>query len=308
VVTVNNPPLTGYHTSKGYVEVIVTQPNPTFFMGLFGFGSVNVAARAVAGTGGPGPACIDTLGGVGITGAGSGGISVPSCNIDDNGGITLSGSDSIVANKVNMVGQYTHSGSASVTPAPVASSAMSDPLASLPQPTVPSSGCAGVQVNPTAALTPGCYNGIVLSGSAKLNLNPGLYIINGGISYSGSPTINGTGVTLFMTGGLSGSGSLGLNLIAPTSGTYDGIALFLSRSDSSGLTISGSNGMNFQGIIYAPDSNLTLSGSSAINLVSDIIVKNITFSGSTTIQNYTSINTSTLLGSGSGNGTFALVE
>jgi Flp pilus assembly protein TadG len=68
-VTVNlNPNITStYHSNPGYVQVIVSQPNPTFFMGTFGkmfhnnkFSSVNVAASAIAGIA-PNPACIIAL-------------------------------------------------------------------------------------------------------------------------------------------------------------------------------------------------------------------------------------------------------
>src|ERR1700761_8462203 len=50
VVTVTNGPLYGPNKgTKGYIEAIVTAPQPTFFMGLFRFtSSMPVAARAVA--------------------------------------------------------------------------------------------------------------------------------------------------------------------------------------------------------------------------------------------------------------------
>lgn len=305
-VVVNNPPLHGSHFGSGYVEVIITQPNPTFFMQLFQFTSMNVAARAVAGTSGPGPACIYALGGVGITGSGTGSISVPGCDIDVNGGITLSGTTTIAANKVRIVGAYTHSGLSSVTPAPVRFSGATDPLASLVQPTP--TACTNLTTPFPNPVTPGCYNSITVSGNKTINLSPGTYVINGSITASGTLTITGSGVTLFLTGGIVGSGNVGLNLVAPTSGPYNGIALWISRTSSTGITLSGTTTTNFQGIIYAPNSDLTVSGSTPLNLTSDLIVRNMTFSGTTSIQNYAAINTSTHLGSGSGSGTFALVE
>ena len=60
-VTVNNPPQSGPNSGKsGYVEVIVSQPQPTFFMKMFNLGSMAVGARAVAAAA-PSPSCIDTL-------------------------------------------------------------------------------------------------------------------------------------------------------------------------------------------------------------------------------------------------------
>ena len=51
---------TGYHQAAGFYEVIVSQSDPTYFMRALGFGSVNVKARAVAGST-PGPACMYVL-------------------------------------------------------------------------------------------------------------------------------------------------------------------------------------------------------------------------------------------------------
>jgi hypothetical protein len=58
-VTVNMPPTHGWHTGPEYVEVIIQQPNPTIFMGVFAglfpggatsnYNPMTVAARAVAG-------------------------------------------------------------------------------------------------------------------------------------------------------------------------------------------------------------------------------------------------------------------
>ncbi len=58
-VVVNLPPSMGPNTSQAtFAEALVTQPNPTYFMKLFGLGSVNVTARAVAGDTGPAKGCM----------------------------------------------------------------------------------------------------------------------------------------------------------------------------------------------------------------------------------------------------------
>ena len=55
-ITVNLSPSDGYHRGSGFVEVVVRQPNPTIFMGLFVPSKLKVAARAVAGIT-PAPSC-----------------------------------------------------------------------------------------------------------------------------------------------------------------------------------------------------------------------------------------------------------
>lgn len=64
-VTVNNPPKSGPNTgNNNAVEVIVSRQQPTFFMGIFGFAHMAVAARAV-GSLGSSNVCIETTGPVG---------------------------------------------------------------------------------------------------------------------------------------------------------------------------------------------------------------------------------------------------
>src|ERR1035441_7600667 len=65
-VAVHSPPSSGPHaggsnaSNAGYVEVIVSQSQPTIFMKMLSRGAMVVAARAVA-TNVPAPSCVDTL-------------------------------------------------------------------------------------------------------------------------------------------------------------------------------------------------------------------------------------------------------
>src|ERR1700735_495423 len=62
-VAVHNPPSYGPHAGSpntGYVEVIISQPEPTFFMRAFARNSMTVTARAVATTV-PSPGCVYDL-------------------------------------------------------------------------------------------------------------------------------------------------------------------------------------------------------------------------------------------------------
>src|SRR5258708_21312131 len=59
VVSISVPPADGPNTENAaYVEAMVTKPHSTVFMGMFGFRSVTVGPRAVAGTPTTGNACI----------------------------------------------------------------------------------------------------------------------------------------------------------------------------------------------------------------------------------------------------------
>ena len=62
VVTINRPPASGDFQTDGYVEAIIEQPMPTFFVkGLYGKNSAMIRARAVAGLHGEGSLCIQAL-------------------------------------------------------------------------------------------------------------------------------------------------------------------------------------------------------------------------------------------------------
>ena len=61
VVMVHNPPSTGYSTGDSTgVEVVITRPVNTLFMGVTGSAAVTVSARAVARQG-PGTSCLHVL-------------------------------------------------------------------------------------------------------------------------------------------------------------------------------------------------------------------------------------------------------
>jgi hypothetical protein len=165
---------------------------------------------------------------------------------------------------------------------------ISDPLDYIPEPTIPANCAANPHFAGSSAhvLSPGCYNGLSLSGSGNLTLEPGLYIINGSLNFDGSRTVSGTGVTFYTTGTTRISGSRVLVLSAPTSGTYNGLLFFQSRSDYKAMSFSGSTGSDVQGIIYAPKADLTYTGSTGATFHTDVVVDSVTITGSATIHSY----------------------
>ena len=305
-ITVNGTtgPLHGPNIGKSnYVEVIIQESAPVFFMKLFGFGSMNVAARAVAGQT-PSKNCIYSLGpsGTDISITGSATLTLAGCNmlVDSSSPSAVSdvGSAIITANSVGIVGGYSITGPGSISPAPVTGmTAVGDPLSYLPEPTIPGTCSSAVTFSgsSTYALSPGCYAGLSVTGSGTLNLSPGLYIFTGNVSLSGSSIINGTGVTLYTTGGTRMTGSGVMNLTAPTSGTYNGILFFQSRTDTQSISFTGSAGANVQGIIYAPSAGLNFAGSGSGNFYASIVTKSLSLTGNPTIQDSSVVNSSTPL-------------
>jgi len=317
-VTVNKPPATvgdPYYDNAGYVEVIVAQAQPTFFMRVAGINAVTVRGRAVASAVNSASACIYILDPSGTSFPDSGSANLTSAcgiliNSNSSTALNISGSAAITASSIGIVGNWTESGSAKVSPTPVTGiTPFSDPLAGVGEPTIGSctSQSGTYSGSQTATLNPGTFcGGINISGSATVTFTAGTYILDGGgLTISGSGTGTGTGVTFYDTYDSSHtyapfnlSGSSATSFSAPTSNTYsatccEGMLLFQDRSvptSASGSSVSGSSGQTYTGALYFKTTALNYSGSSALAPYNIIVAYTLTLSGSTTINdNYSSL-------------------
>jgi type VI protein secretion system component Hcp len=174
-----------------------------------------------------------------------------------------------------------------------------DPLAGLAIPT--SAGGAISEVlrgRSSATIHPGVYSQIKVSGSARLTMTPGVYVIEGGgFTVSGNARVIGSGVTIFNTsdgGGRFGtvavSGHATVNLTAPTSGADAGILIFQDRSDLNALSMSGNARLTLSGTIYAAHATLGVSGQTVIMSTAapvSIVVDKLTLSGGARVTSLT---------------------
>ena len=307
-VTVNNPPLSGPNQgNSSYVEVLVAQQQPTFFMKLLGVYSEMVSTRAVAYSGVSG-ACIyalDPSQSSAFVVNGSANLTAQ-CGILDNSANTTAalvtdGGGCLSAKYIGVVGQFKSNSSCQATPTPVSGVAgFSDPLAYLQPPTV--GACdypSGVSISGgSPTLYPGVYcGGINISGgSTDVTFSPGTYIINGGgMNISGGANVQGDGVTFYITGtsssfkGVSITGGGNSELIAPSSGTYASILFFqdrsiVSTSSSDNSNIAGGSGTAIQGTLYFPTANLTYAGSSVNSLYTILIADTVNIANTTIIN------------------------
>lgn len=296
-VAVNTPPTEGaYAGQSGYVEVIVTDSVPTFFMRVLGVNSEALSARAVAHEF-TGNNCIYALSpsaSSAIYLGGSASVST-SCGIVDNStasdALHNGGSGSLSASAVSVSGGWTSNGGGTITPTPSTNVPPEpDPLGYLPEPNVGSCTYnSKVVVNSPTSLSYGVYcGGIKINGGGSVTFGPGLYIINGGeFTLNGGATASGTDVTFYITGGASVTinGSDTTTLVAPTSGTYAGILFFQDRTDSSAATVNGTSGSNITGTLYFPDAALSFSGNSSVSAYNLIVASTVAFSGNATVNN-----------------------
>ena len=319
VVTVNSPPQTvgdPFVGQAGYVEVIVAQPQPTFFMRVGGFNTVAVQSRAVASSLGPPSDCIYALD---PTDAQSflvdGNVNVSStCGIyvgsASSGALRKNGNSGIVqASYVGIVGDESQSdlngvfSQNSPNQQPVTNIApVNDPLASV-CPTV----AACPDLNPSQPGTrsgntffPGRWvGGISLGANNNYTFTPGVYVlIGGGLTVTGSPTITGAGVTFYNTfdathpySGISMAGSPTVTLSAPTVGDTAGMLFFQDRRvpvGSSDSNFVGSSAQGYTGAIYFPTTTITFKGTPSLASTSTIMVGwKLDFRGDTSFSNYT---------------------
>jgi hypothetical protein len=314
-VSINNPPSSGLNSSNtGYVEAIVSKPEPTYFLRALGVNTMTVSARAVAYEGN-GPNCfyvIDPSAAGAMSNNGNASIQ-SSCGIlvnsDSSSGLTANGSVTVKAPTIGVVGNYSATGGASFTPTPTTGViAASDPLAYVKAPTVGScsqtslklSGNTGTSGSPFQ-LNAGTYcGGLKVTGNAFLKFNAGTYVMaGGGMSISANTVATGTGVTFYNTTGTGGYGAISfaggatVNLSAPTSGPLAGILFFQDRSvpsSAAGSTITGNSTSTFDGAIYFPTTLLTFNGNSSSNGYSIVVADKLVVSGNSSVgSNYSSL-------------------
>ena len=214
--------------------------------------------------------------------------------------VVAGGSSSITATPIAAVGGLSassnYTGTTQLLPY---SLPQSDPYANLANPSP--SGCQNqvtVAPNSSQALSPGCYKGINVKGTATLSA--GTYYIDGNsFSVGSQASLSGTDVTIVLTSSTAGSNpssiaTLGMNggatvqLTASSSGTYAGILFYQDRRalDSGSNTINGNAGSKFQGAFYFPSQELDFSGTSGMTTdCLQLVALRLTFIGNTSVSN-----------------------
>lgn len=307
-ITVYNPPTSGPNQGNAkYVEVLLSQQQPTFFMKLLGVKSEMVNTRSVAYSGISG-ACIyalDPSQSSAFTVNGNSNLTAQ-CGILDNSNnstaaLVTNGGGCLSAKYIGVVGAFKTNSSCAPSPTPVSGiAAFSDPLAYLAPPTVGSCDHTSTSITGgTTTIYPGVYcSGLGISGgSTDVTFSPGTYIINGGgMNISGGANVHANGVTFYITApnvssfkGVSITGGSNSQLVAPSSGQYASILFFQDRSiqsSSSGAdsNIAGGSGTAIEGTLYFPTTNLTYAGSSVDSLYTILIADTVKITNTTVIQ------------------------
>jgi Putative Flp pilus-assembly TadE/G-like len=268
-ITVNNGPCASLndpnYANTNYVEVLVSEPQSTYFIRALGITSTTLTARAEA-TMGNLPFCVDTLGSSGTTFQNNGGTLTASCGILVNSTGSrafVSNGGTVTASAIDVSGGDQITGS-SVTPTPITNTpGLADPLSWVPTPTTGSCTYPSAYLVNSGSVTlmPGNYCGGIILNSGAATFSPGLYTIGGSGLLVNGGSMTGNGATFyFQAGSAVFNGASSINLVAPTTGTYAGILFFQNSSDTSAATINGGAGSVFQGALYFPHAAVQLNG------------------------------------------------
>jgi len=268
-VAVNNPPASGPNAgNKLAVEVIVMQQQTLAMVGLFLNAPITITARAVAVNGGS-PYCIlalDNWAAGAISIRNNSAVSNPLCGIAANSADSralILNNNATVAGPVSVHGDWSLASGATLSGHPLIKSGpiIADPYAGVQLQNIPS--CTGQSLSGDNgrifSLTAGHFcNGWNFGNNVTVNLASGTYYIDQQLTTGNYFTLSGTsGVTLVINGNYSvsfGNGS-SINVTAPSSGTYAGLAFFGLRNATSTVTQTFSNQitMNIKGAVYFPN-------------------------------------------------------
>lgn len=290
-------------------KVDITQGQSTWFSSLLpnSQSKVDIKTSATAEVEAlDGVFCMLTLGNVpdAIQTSGNATIDAQGCglasNSSSNSALYLNGNVTVNVGDVRLMGNYTQvgNGTFSYNSLRPGASQTADPYSSL--------GIADAPIT-NLACSPWPAAGSTINGPIRFcgnqspkgdyTINGTVYVTDGSLNFAGQGTISGTG-TIVMTSAsgsdcatctISDTGGSTINLNAPTSGYYAGVAFYQDRNTLTTCTdsIAGNASIQINGVMYAPSCGMNYGGTSSVSSVSGICTKiisdTITFHGTPAI-------------------------
>jgi Flp pilus assembly protein TadG len=296
------------------VKTDIKQKVNVWFSSIFIDKNVYAVTSASAMTVSGGGYCalaLDTTASSAISAGGSVSINSPNCGLAANSSsassVTVGGSSTVKVGAVNLVGSFAPNAGFTYTSMHTHAAPIIDPYTDL---TPPATSCSSSSMshptsyNSSATLSPGTFcGGIRINGAhTDIIMNPGVYVMDGGDFLMNGGALTGTGVTIILTnsggstygsyGAVNISGGGDILLKAPTTGTYAGVAIYQDRKAPSGINnkVTGTAGLEIDGVIYTPSNQLTFGGNSRVSsgsvaLCTQLIGKTVVFQGNPTMDN-----------------------
>jgi len=268
IITIASPPASGSHAGDAHaVEVNITQPQQLHLVTIFRPGVFRIHTRAVAVQGLSGLFCLlalDPSAASALNVNNNGVVANPNCGV----GVNSSSSSALtvqnnagIAGPVSVHGQWLLANGAALsgTPRSQNAAAIADPYAGVQIQTIPACTSQSGTLNGTKSLTAGHFcNGWTFANNATVTLGAGAYYIDQKWTLGNKVVINATsGVTLIVNGNFAVNiaNNTTLNLTAPTSGPYAGIAIMGLRMATASVTQTFGNDsiLKITGAIYFPN-------------------------------------------------------
>ncbi|MDH2379923.1 pilus assembly protein TadG-related protein [Bradyrhizobium sp. CER78] len=308
-----------------FVQATITQTQPAYLARMLGMSTINLGATAVAQVDGAlsQPPCVLALTGS-VTFQGAATVSSPTCGISSNSSaanaIGFIGNAGIQVNAPSYtVGGCSQTGGSQCTGVKTYQQPIPDPLSAVNTALAALKTTAFANRNSSTTPKPyetcSCYNSsnnVTLSSPPALS---GTYYFSGNVRINGTPTITGqatlilfAGATLTITGNptiqLTGMGAPSGPLAATVLAKMAKIVIYDGETTpgNQSVNISGSATSYFNGIVYAPNANLTYAGNSS-NVAPatgcyEVIAAAVKFQGNTTLDNSKCPSSTTNPGSG----------
>jgi type II secretory pathway component PulJ len=232
--------------------------------------------------------CSNGTAGISVSGGGSGGFVTVAGSVVVNGvdsgsctAMSLTGNSQYSATTTSIENGGTCGGSNCAQAGTIGGypTQLLDPYAGL----TPPGDCNGPQTGSLSGghYTPGRYLSAV-SVNSTVTFDPGNYILCNGISFQSQANVTANGVLFYVANGaMTINGQAIVSMTAATSGLYAGILIWIPVTNTSTTTfvINGGATVNtYNGLVYAPNIDVTVSGSTG-SIVGSIIARTISFSG-----------------------------
>lgn len=309
--TLSYPADTTTQTDQVQVKLQIQQALP--FSSMFMSTPPTITATATAAAiGSTGYACIeslDTSTSTGVTFSGGATIEMPNCDVFSNSKATNAavgkGSTSVIANSIGAVGGVQQSNNFTVKSYKPYSAQLPDPFSGVNvDPT--DMHCVNSPLNDSTDFTKlpagtNCFSALSVGSNKTVtvpdNFGP-IYINGGNAQLQGN--FSCTGCTIVLTnsdqssnatiGQITVNAGVNNNITAPTTGNYQGIAIYQDRRASTCTgncnNLNGNSSSIITGAIYTPKQEVYYNGSGTTSATCTMFVSyRVTFNGNSTLSN-----------------------
>jgi len=291
------------------VRVVLSVQRELPFSSMFMTATPTITARSTAASiPSGGSACVQALewtSQTGITNSGNTTITAPDCILYSNSpsanSASAGGSSSVTAKAIAAVGGIAQSNNWHVQQYLPYSPSLADPLENVtPDPNAMKCIAADLTNNTNFNTLPAgtnCFSSISVGSNKTVNVpaNFGPIYVNGG-SVDLKGTFNCSGCSIVLTnkstatnatiGSFSSNAQATNNIVAPTTGTFKGVAIYQDRRATGNTNkINGGSSSPITGAVYFPKDVLWINGGGTVNsLCAMFIARRIVFTGNSGIK------------------------